>query len=473
MRMKTKQTVCITLFASLVLWSCNEDNAETPRSQNNELPENAIGFSVLQNIGDELPTKADVTADNLSPMTVYAYYTGTTDFDGFSTPNLMSGVTVTKNSNGWTYSPLKYWPAADHKVSFFAIASEPEPVLGNGIALQTSTGYPIFSVTPPESPAEQKDLVVASAVNQIKGSGDGTVALTFNHVMTKVSFAASYTGVKPFSGWIKVKELKLKNVASGGMLTFAPSGASSWSEVSTTLADYTLSTANNDLNDIKLTTSSTNISATDRTLKLVPQTPTSAQVVLTATLSDATTIPEEKDYELTASPTTTAWLPGKHITYSFEIDVTGKFNLTQWNFTYTGAVQTFTVPVTGTYKFEAWGAKGGNSLKDQGQEASGGNGGYTKGQINLTAGQIVYIYVGEAGSGGTVNPGDYIIPATFNGGGRGGVDYAGSGWGWGSGGWGGGATDFRLVAGDWNNATSLNSRIMVAGGGGGGEMGDS
>ena len=32
---------------------------------------------------------------------------------------------------------------------------------------------------------------------------------------------------------------------------------------------------------------------------------------------------------------------------------------------------------------------------------------------------------------------------------------------------GGGATDFRLMSGAWNSSTSLNSRIMVAAGGGG------
>ena len=52
---------------------------------------------------------------------------------------------------------------------------------------------------------------------------------------------------------------------------------------------------------------------------------------------------------------------------------------------------------------------------------------------------------------------------TFNGGGSGshstsGQDINGNG---------GGATDIRLVSGDWNNESSLASRIMVAGGGGG------
>ena len=48
--------------------------------------------------------------------------------------------------------------------------------------------------------------------------------------------------------------------------------------------------------------------------------------------------------------------------------------------------------------------------------------------------------------------------SVFNGGGNYGSGNAGSG---------GGATDFRLVSGAWNDDLSLDSRLMVAAGGGG------
>jgi hypothetical protein len=107
---------------------------------------------------------------------------------------------------------------------------------------------------------------------------------------------------------------------------------------------------------------------------------------------------------------------------------------------YTGSYQTFVVPNDGNYQIEAWGAKGGNSFS-----GTGGNGGYTKGEIYLTKGTILYLYVGQYGQSGGWNGGAY------------------------GGATGGGASDVRTASGNWNDTTSLRSRILVAGGGGGGE----
>ena len=106
-------------------------------------------------------------------------------------------------------------------------------------------------------------------------------------------------------------------------------------------------------------------------------------------------------------------------------------------FTYNGAVQNFTAPVNGTYTLDVLGAQGGSY--------SGGNGGYgghSTGNINLTAGQIIYIYVG-----GTTT--------TTSGGWNGGGSTVGVAKG------GGGATDIRV------GGTALSNRVIVAGGGGG------
>jgi prepilin-type N-terminal cleavage/methylation domain-containing protein len=117
-------------------------------------------------------------------------------------------------------------------------------------------------------------------------------------------------------------------------------------------------------------------------------------------------------------------------------------------FPYTGSFYTFTVPVTGIYKLEVWGAQGGGLYN--GTEY-GGLGGYATGEKALTAGEVLSIYVGGkgmTGSGGTSGQGGY------NGGG-GSSSYTGP-----SGG-GGGGTDIRY------SGTALTNRIIVAGGGGG------
>ena len=117
----------------------------------------------------------------------------------------------------------------------------------------------------------------------------------------------------------------------------------------------------------------------------------------------------------------------------------------EWVYGYTGGFQEFIALAPGNYKVELWGATGSNK----------GYGAYTSGIIDLDADEKLYIYVGKKYEG-TGNS------TVFN---------AGTGT---SGGYnGGGATDVRYFATEpdlttlnWNNATGLNSRIMVAAGGG-------
>lgn len=124
-----------------------------------------------------------------------------------------------------------------------------------------------------------------------------------------------------------------------------------------------------------------------------------------------------------------------------------------YNYSYTGSNQTFEAPKDGTYRIEAWGAWA-PFINTSGNLGAHGYGGYTSGTISLRKGQVLYIYVGEAGSNTKTG-------TTFNGGGTGGTGdmVAGSS--------GGGATDIRLKDGNWDDFESLESRIMVAGGAGG------
>ncbi|MBO6145400.1 MAG: prepilin-type N-terminal cleavage/methylation domain-containing protein [Bacilli bacterium] len=122
-------------------------------------------------------------------------------------------------------------------------------------------------------------------------------------------------------------------------------------------------------------------------------------------------------------------------------------------FNYTGNAQTFTAPESGNYKIEAWGASGATKTGTN-------KGAYTSGIIGLTQGSVLYIYVGEQGN--------ITRTVAFNGGGKGGLTNSSSSNNIGSSG--GGATDIRLVNGSWDNAEGLASRIMVAGGSGGGTV---
>ncbi len=118
-------------------------------------------------------------------------------------------------------------------------------------------------------------------------------------------------------------------------------------------------------------------------------------------------------------------------------------------FDYTGAVQEYDVPLSGTYILECWGAEGGGA-----NDAHRGKGGYATGKIDLVAGEKLYIYVGGQGLYGHGTDG---VPGGWNGGGGTSTGRTGHG-----GSSGGGASDVR------RNGTDLADRVIVAGGAGGG-----
>ena len=146
---------------------------------------------------------------------------------------------------------------------------------------------------------------------------------------------------------------------------------------------------------------------------------------------------------------------------------------TVWTFDYTGKEQEFITPCSGNYKVELWGAQGGSisgvaynsdgSIRNNNLTYIGGKGAYTAGLINLNKNKILYVYVGGSPlqiNTTLVSDGNHV--GGFNGGESitSGQEIYGAP--------GGGATDIRLSNGNWNEFSSLKSRIMVAAGGGGG-----
>ena len=114
----------------------------------------------------------------------------------------------------------------------------------------------------------------------------------------------------------------------------------------------------------------------------------------------------------------------------------------------TAGAETYVVPETATYRLECWGGSGGDI-----DTYTGGNGAYTVGDIELTKGTTLYLYIG--GQGTNTEEGGY------NGGGSL-KEYESN-----HGSSGGGATDIRISGGSWDNIEGLRNRIMVAAGGGG------
>ena len=95
-----------------------------------------------------------------------------------------------------------------------------------------------------------------------------------------------------------------------------------------------------------------------------------------------------------------------------------------YNYAYTGTVSNFTVPETGNYKIEVWGASGGDNYSNKYLTANshGGRGGYSSGTITLQKDDTLYVVVGGRGKYGYG-----YVAGGFNGGGSGGANSSGSG----------------------------------------------
>ncbi len=127
--------------------------------------------------------------------------------------------------------------------------------------------------------------------------------------------------------------------------------------------------------------------------------------------------------------------------------VTGLATPIVTTFNFTGAVQTYTVPAGVTsINLKSWGAQGNNNAGG----IVGGLGGYAEGNLAVTAGQVLNVYVG-GGATTSINGG-------YNGGGAAGVN---AGCAAAQGGGGGGASDVRIAP------YALANRVIVGAGGGG------
>ena len=116
-------------------------------------------------------------------------------------------------------------------------------------------------------------------------------------------------------------------------------------------------------------------------------------------------------------------------------------NSTIMNFTYTGSVQTTTL-VPGEYKFECWGASGGDAANATYNGGTGGKGGYSFGILKVSNTSKYYIIVGGQGQSDNTSLSK---------------SYAGAG------GFGGGG-----LSGIFKSATYNGNEIIIAGGGGAG-----
>lgn len=250
----------------------------------------------------------DIAALQRTGFTVYAYNTGTHSA-GAAEATLdkvfMNGLPVTYGT-GWSYTGDYYWPLTDN-IQFFAYATD-------GAATDYSaTGlYPTIKYAVASTAAEQKDFVVASALNKTKT--DAAVDLTFTHALTQVNFSAK--GNAGFT--YKITSVGLEGVFGAGTYNFKDASWATDGEVAT--YDYPIAAGGADVSEETVA----KLDQTDGALMLIPQamTATSKIAISYEVYQNGVQINEVTDAKIDLN-TTAAWGSGKKVRYTLTLTVKG------------------------------------------------------------------------------------------------------------------------------------------------------
>lgn len=166
-----KKSLFVLGVAALALASCtNEEVTEIA-------PSRGISFA---GSGINNMTKAgDVTTDNFDEFQVFGGYADVESLFGTAT----EGLTVSKASGSWSYSPVQYWQPSE-TFNFGAYAPKADGISAswdytNGLTLTVNSDA-----------GHQNDVVYADATRTTTDdiSNETAVPLTFKHLLSKIQF---------------------------------------------------------------------------------------------------------------------------------------------------------------------------------------------------------------------------------------------------------------------------------------------
>ena len=306
----------------------------------------------------------------------------------------------------WQTTAIHYWPGTGSAVDFYAYY----PTSISGSITHNAGSAPVLSYTVPDNAADQIDIL-ASSKTGVAGNSYNQTPVDFKHILAAVQFSVGSNGMPNGT----ITGVTLNNIQYKG--TYSLDGT--WTPNTTDKKSFSQAVSAS-------TSTGTAITSGTTTFMMMPQTLSNASI--TVIYSNGGTL---------TKAITGTWETGKAYTYNLLKTIPVA------NFDYTGNVQSYTVPLTGTYKLEVWGAQG-DGVYDGG---IGGYGGYSYGNIILKGEDRLYICVGGAG-----------VSRGYNGGGIGQV-------------YGGGATHIAITnRGILSGYISNQDEVcIVAGGGGGGE----
>ena len=246
-----------------------------------------------------------ITAADIPTICVYGYYTGDGNSNTWenagstATPSFFNGITITNSGAGtgsasWSYTNPVYWPALDAaNVTFFAYS--PTATDANGITITGTTGVPVLRYSMPTTTTNQPDLLVAVPQTDLNNASPSPVTFTMKHVLTCIGFQGIADNKQ-------VESITISGISLAGDLSLDGSSIS-WSNLSSPDTTHVFLGINNDTLTSNM---STNLTAADGYLLLIPQTLQSgANITVKLTGEDA------RVFDLADS----IWTAGQYIEY--------------------------------------------------------------------------------------------------------------------------------------------------------------
>lgn len=181
--MKQYLLILQMVSAACCLPSCSNDHADDDLT-----PTSVICFHpYLQQEESGRGIQTDETVLQTKGFGVMGYLHPSGSTPNYAAPDFMNGQLVSYAGSGWTYSPVKYWPAnSTDRIDFLAYA----PYGDSHLTVSGST----LTFKVDSDPALQTDLVVAAPVKDASYAGNSTdIAFSFSHLLARLRFTARCT----------------------------------------------------------------------------------------------------------------------------------------------------------------------------------------------------------------------------------------------------------------------------------------
>ena len=291
----------------LLCFSCTEHEPDLKEWDNNWIKFNSYIINSQFTRGTPITSSNDI-----SDMSVYAYYTGNgtnennwADNGSTAVPNFMMAQTVNNSgygtgTNNWEYTPVVYWPSyTDANITFWAYS--PIASSSNGISILNTTGGLSIRYVAPTTCSDQPDLMMCVPIKDMSGSSNKTVAFAMQHMLTSIGFSALGT-------MDEVASIAVKNVVVSGNLSLdSTADTLQW-----TLDDPVSQVYYAGVNDTVLSANYVPVISSNGYLMLPPQTlPSDAQITVT-TKNDSV-----KTYDISNK----IWEAGQQIDYKMNLSI--------------------------------------------------------------------------------------------------------------------------------------------------------